>query len=70
MNIKFTTLTVADVHALADRLYARGISRMNANPETSADMRVAAGVIRALSRSLAAGSFVKVDDDGGGKVEG
>lgn len=64
-------LTIPDIHALADRLYARGSSRMyEGRPETAGDMRTAAAVIRALADRLAASALVRVDAVGGGNVMG
>jgi len=61
------TLIASDLQALADRLFARGSSRLRSNqPDAAGDMRLAAGVIRALVPALAPGETIVVDPDGGG----
>lgn len=64
-----TTLTPSDAHALADRLHARGTSKLRtSDPETARDMQLAAGVIRALLRAFPAGDRIEVDGNGDGKT--
>jgi hypothetical protein len=63
---KATILRANEVQALAERLRARGESRLLAsddNKHLSADLRLAAKVIAALAAELP-GSFVVTIDDG------
>jgi hypothetical protein len=60
-----TILRANEVQALAERLRARGESRLLASDENkhlSADLRLAAKVIAALAAQLPAGFAVTIDD--------
>jgi hypothetical protein len=60
-----TILRANEVQALAERLRARGESRLLAsddNKHLSADLRLAAKVISALAAELPAGFVVTIDD--------
>jgi hypothetical protein len=72
-----TILQANEVQALAERLRARGESRLLAsddNKHLSADLRLAAKVIAALTANLPGGFVVTIDDGrwagGGGDRDG
>jgi hypothetical protein len=66
-----TILQANEVQALAERLRARGESRLLAsddNKHLSADLRLAAKVIAALTANLPGGFVVTIDDGEMGRV--
>jgi hypothetical protein len=58
------TLTVADVRALGDRLFARGQSRLTDDHHFKADLRTAARVIWRLATDYAATETIQIPAEG------
>jgi hypothetical protein len=58
----FITLTVPEIHALGERLFNRGISRITTDtPEQARDVRLAARVIWVLCLELARDRSIRVE---------
>ena len=56
------TLTVPEIHALGERLFNRGISRISTEtPEHARDLRMAARVIWVLCLELARDRSIRVE---------
>jgi hypothetical protein len=56
------TLTIPEIHALGERLFNRGISRMTTDaPEQARDLRLAARVIWVLCLELARDRSIRVE---------
>jgi hypothetical protein len=51
-NCSCTTMTIPEVHSLADRLAARGRTVLTDAPEQQGDLRLAAKALRALTRAF------------------
>lgn len=50
-NSPCATMTIPEVHSLADRLAARGRTVLTGTPEQQGDLRLAAKALRALTRA-------------------
>jgi hypothetical protein len=51
-NSPRATMTIPEVHSLADRLAARGRTVLTGAPEQQGDLRLAAKALRALTRAF------------------
>ena len=51
-NPRRVTMRIAEVHSLADRLWARGRTKLTDIPEQQGDLRLAAKALRVLLRSF------------------
>jgi hypothetical protein len=56
------SLTFGEIQNLADRLLARGSTRLGSEPEQQRDLRLAAKVIRNLMRSFNRGDVVTLEN--------
>jgi hypothetical protein len=61
-NPKLLQLTVPEIQALGERLYARGISKLATDtPEQARDLRIAARLIWTLCVEIGVGRIVRVE---------
>ena len=64
-NPRRVTLTMSEVHSLADRLFSRGVSKLSDDTvEQQRDLRVASRVLRALLKHFSATDTVSVEING------
>jgi len=55
------SLSFGEIHNLADRLSARGSTKLGLGPEQQRDLRIAAKVIRALAKSFDRSDVVTIE---------
>jgi hypothetical protein len=56
------SLTFGEIESLANRLLARGSTRLGSEPEQQRDIRLAGRVIRALAKSFNRGDVVTLEN--------